>query len=112
MRTLLASLCLGACLLTGGAASAAGGPSVSIVDNAYLRGVERPVVHVRVGTTVTWRWHSQESHSVTVRSGPEHFASSIRNRGTYAHRFARAGKYRLVCVLHAPGMTMTVIVRR
>ncbi len=112
MRAGLATFAMGVCLLAGSAASAAGGPSVSIVDNAFLRGVERPVLHVRVGTTVTWRWHSQESHSVMVHSGPEHFASSIRNRGTYVHRFMHAGSYRVVCALHAPGMKMTVVVRR
>jgi plastocyanin len=47
-----------------------------------------------------------------VRSGPARFASPIRNRGRYAHRFTRPGTYRLVCALHAPGMKMTVVVRR
>lgn len=91
-----------------------GGPgaSVSIVDNAFVRGTQRPVVHVRKGSTVTWRWRSQQSHSVMVRSGPARFASPIRNRGSYAHRFTRAGTYRLVCSLHAPGMKMTVVVGR
>ena len=89
-----------------------GGASVSIVDNAFVRGVQRPVVHVRQGSTVTWRWRSQQSHSVMVRSGPARFASPIRNRGSYAHRFTRPGTYRLVCALHAPGMKMTVVVRR
>lgn len=89
-----------------------GGPTVSIVDNAFVRGVQRPVVHVRQGSTVTWRWRSQQSHSVMVRSGPARFASPIRNRGSYAHHFTRAGTYRLVCALHAPGMKMTVVVGR
>ena len=92
--------------------SSGGGPSVSIVDNAFVRGVQRPVVRVHTGTTVTWRWRSQQSHSVTVRSGPARFASPIRNRGVYTHRFTRPGTYRLVCALHAPGMKMTVVVRR
>ena len=98
-------------LLAAGAAGAAGGPTVSIIDNAFLRGVQRPVVHVRTGTTVTWRWRSKQSHSVMVRSGPQRFASTIRNRGVFAHRFTRPGTYRLVCALHAPGMRMTVVVR-
>ena len=90
----------------------ASGPTVSIIDNAFLRDVQRPVLHVRAGTRVTWRWRSQQSHSVMVRSGPQRFASTIRNRGSYVHRFTGAGTYRIVCALHAPGMQMTVVVRR
>jgi plastocyanin len=90
----------------------AAGPTVAIVDNAFQRGAQRPVVAIRLGTTVTWRWRSQQSHNVQVRTGPARFASPIRNHGTYAHRFTRAGTYRLECSLHAPGMRMTVRVRR
>ena len=95
-----------------GAGGGVGGVGISIVDNAFVRGTQRPVVHVRKNATVTWRWRSQQSHSVMVRSGPARFASPIRNRGSYAHRFTRAGTYRLVCSLHAPGMRMTVVVGR
>ena len=85
-----------------------GGPTVRIIDNAFLRDRQRPVVRIDAGTTVTWRWASRQSHSVLLRSGPERFASPIRNRGTFAHRFAHPGTYRIVCSLHAPGMRMTV----
>ena len=85
---------------------------MSIVDNAFVRGVQRPACACARARTVTWRWRSQQSHSVMVRSGPARFASPIRNRGSYAHRFTRAGTYRLVCALHAPGMKMTVVVGR
>jgi plastocyanin len=84
------------------------GPTVRIIDNAFVRDRQRPVVRIDTGTTVTWRWASRQSHSVLVRSGPARFSSAIRNRGTFAHRFARAGTYRIVCSLHAPGMRMTV----
>lgn len=90
------------------AALGAGGPTVKVIDNAFLRDRQRPVVRIDAGTTVTWRWVSRQSHSVLLRSGPERFSSPIRNRGTFAHRFARAGTYRIVCSLHAPGMRMTV----
>ena len=89
-------------------AAAHRGPTVKIIDNAFVRERQRPVVRIHAGTTVTWRWTSRQSHSVLVRSGPERFSSPIRNRGTFAHRFARAGTYRIVCSLHAPGMRMTV----
>ncbi|MEP6952494.1 MAG: plastocyanin/azurin family copper-binding protein [Solirubrobacteraceae bacterium] len=101
-----------ASLLLGSSGGGVGGVGVSIVDNAFVRGAQRPVVRVHTGTAVTWRWRSKQSHSVMVRSGPARFASPIRNHGTYVHRFTRPGTYRLVCSLHAPGMRMTVVVRR
>jgi plastocyanin len=88
-----------------------GGATVSIIDNAFQRGVQRPVVRVRTGATVRWRWTSRQSHGVLVREGPERFAGAIRNHGSFAHRFSRPGTYRIVCPLHAPGMRMTVLVR-
>ena len=86
-------------------------PRISIVDNAFIRGREGPTLTVRPGTVVTWRWRSQSSHNVTVRSGPAHFRSPTRSRGVFARRLTRAGTYRIVCTLHSPGMGMTVVVR-
>ena len=86
------------------------GPNVFIVDNAFVRDVQRPVVRIAAGRTVTWHWRSRQSHSVSVRSGPERFATATRNRGSFTHRFRRAETYRIECSLHAPGMKMTVVV--
>jgi Tol biopolymer transport system component len=86
-------------------------PRISIVDNAFMRGREGPRLTVRPGTVVTWRWRSQSSHNVTVRSGPARFRSATRSRGVFARRLTRAGTYRIVCTLHSPGMGMTVVVR-
>ena len=92
-------------------AGAAGGPRVLVQDNAFLRVVQRPRVEIRSGTTVTWTWRSQQSHGVTG-AGPERFSTPVRSRGSFRHRFTSAGTYRVVCPLHAPGMKMTVVVRR
>jgi plastocyanin len=89
----------------------AAAPVVSIVDNAFVRGGERPTLTIRPGTTVTWRWRSQSSHNVTVRSGPERFRAATRSHGVLRRRFSQPGIYRLVCTLHSPGMGMTVVVR-
>jgi Tol biopolymer transport system component len=86
-------------------------PRISILDNAFVRGREAPRFIVRPGTIVTWRWRSQSSHNVTVRSGPQRFRSPTRSRGVFARRLTRAGTYRIVCTLHSPGMGMTVVVR-
>jgi Tol biopolymer transport system component/plastocyanin len=89
----------------------ASAPVVSILDNAFVRGGEHPRVTIRPGTVVTWRWRSQSSHNISVRSGPERFGAPTRSRGAFVHRLARVGTYRIVCTLHSPGMGMTVVVR-
>ena len=81
-----------------------------VVDNAFVHGGERPTVTIAPGTQLTWRWRSRESHSLTVRAGPERFSAGTQNRAAYSHRFTKPGAYRLVCALHAPGMRMTVVV--
>ena len=97
-------------LVPGVAAGGGGGANVYIVDNAFVRVVQRPTVRIKPGDTVTWRWRSRQSHSVGVRSGPERFATRTRNSGTFTHRFRRTGTYRFECSLHAPGMKMMVVV--
>jgi plastocyanin len=113
---LVAAACVPALALAGlgcGSSKPAGetGATVSVLDNAFHRRVDRPVVRLTVGQRVMWRWRSRQSHGVAVRSGPERFAGTIRNRGSYTHRFARPGTYRIECPLHAPGMRMMVVVR-
>jgi dipeptidyl aminopeptidase/acylaminoacyl peptidase len=83
---------------------------VAITDNAFFAGGDRPTVRLGVGQQLTWSWQARQSHSVTVRSGPEHFATAARNGSRFTHRFEHAGTYQLVCALHAPGMRMTVVV--
>ncbi len=85
--------------------------AIAITDNAFQRaGHDRPTLHVRTGTAVRWAWRGQESHQLSVRSGPERFGSRTQTRGAFTHTFTRAGTYRLECSLHAPGMRMTVVV--
>lgn len=84
--------------------------TILITDNAFVDDGERPVVHVPQGAQVRWVWRSRQSHSVQVVDGPARFASGVRNRGSYHHRFTIPGTYDLVCSLHAPGMKATVIV--
>lgn len=106
----LAAAALGVTALS--AASPPTRATVLVTDNAFSRGGhDRPVVRVRRGGVVRWRWASQESHQVTVRSGPARFRSATQAHGSFAHRFTRRGTYRLVCSIHAPGMRMTVVVR-
>ena len=84
---------------------------VSIFDNAFHLGRERPAVRLRAGGELTWRWRAQQSHQVTLRSGPEPLTSPTKTSGTYAVQLDRPGRYTFVCSIHAPGMRMSAIVR-
>ena len=67
---------------------AARSSTVSIFDNAFHAGQDRPAIRLQAGGTLTWRWVSQQSHQVTLRSGPAaaHLADEDRRR---VHREAR-----------------------
>jgi len=86
-------------------------PTVLVTDNAFVRDVDRPTVTINKGDSVTWRWTAQQSHGVSVRSGPVRFTIPVRTDGRVTRSFSKAGTYRLVCPLHAPGMKMTVVVK-
>ncbi|MCW3040119.1 MAG: hypothetical protein JWM31_2024 [Solirubrobacterales bacterium] len=93
-------------------AVADGPDTVAVTDNAFVDGIQRPTLHVKAGTLITWRWRSRQSHSVQLRDGPASaaFASKVRQDGSFRHRFRAPGTYELVCSLHAPGMRMQVVV--
>jgi plastocyanin len=84
--------------------------SVSIFDNAFYRGGDRPTVRLRAGGVLTWRFASQQSHQVTVRSGPALVRSPPQAAGAWSARLKRPGTYEFVCAIHAPGMRMTAVV--
>lgn len=118
MRSAALAICtavlLAAVAIPSSSGGASGEPTVNVIDNAFTRGgTERPAVRIARGHRVMWRWASQQSHGISVRSGPDRsFRVAPRTRGRIWHRFSRAGTYRMECPLHAPGMKMTVVVRR
>jgi Tol biopolymer transport system component/plastocyanin len=81
--------------------------TVLVSDNAFLA-AQGGAVHARVGDLLRWRWQTTSSHNVTVIRGPERFAATTRNHGTFTHRVTRPGTYTIVCTLHEPGMTYTL----
>jgi plastocyanin len=67
------------------------------------------VLTVRVGTTVTWTNHDEETHTVTSATGA--FASAgLGHEEGFSQIFTRPGRYEYFCALH-PHMKATVIVR-
>ena len=88
-----------------------GSAAVSIFDNAFHLGRDRPAVRLRAGGELTWRWRAQQSHQVTLRSGPEPLGSPTKTGGSFAVTLDKPGTYTFVCSIHAPGMRMSAIVR-
>jgi plastocyanin len=104
---LVLTFTLAACQ-AGSAASPADTPpvrGVTTVDAKDLKFLP-PAIEVPPGTEVTWRFvDGSVSHNVKG----DGFASETRSRGTFSHRFERAGDYRYRCDLHA-GMEGRVVV--
>jgi len=92
----------------GSAASPADTPpvrGVTTVDAKDLKFLP-PAIEVPPGTEVTWRF---VDGSVPHNVKGDGFASETQSRGTFSHRFERAGDYRYTCDLHA-GMDGRVVV--
>jgi plastocyanin len=92
------------------------GPDAHPADTPPVRGVttvdakdlkfQPPAIEVTPGTEVTWRFvDGAVPHNVKGQG----FSSPTQSRGTWSHRFTRAGEYRYHCDLHA-GMEGRVVV--
>jgi plastocyanin len=92
------------------------GPDASPADSPPVRGVTTveaknlkflpPAIEVKPGKEVTWRF---ADGAVPHNVKGDGFASGNQERGTFSHRFAKAGEYRYRCTLHA-GMEGRVVV--
>jgi plastocyanin len=103
MKTFLASLTATTILAAVAAPSLAAGKTVKVGDDFF----RARTVRVAPGATVTWKWVGGDGHNVVGKG----FRSSVRNRGTFKHRFTKRGTFGYVCTLHAEdGMRGTVIV--
>jgi plastocyanin len=97
--------------LAGASEALAGGRSVKVGDNWFVRPGPAPTITVAKGTRVTWRWTGRELHNVSVVSGPTRFASDFQTDGTFAKRLRRRGTYALRCDVHRKKMRMRIVVK-
>jgi plastocyanin len=84
-------------------------PDVQIIDNAFSPGTLR----VKTGTTVSWKWAGQNTHSVVGTFDGQDYNSGDHTRAdgfTATHQFTTAGTYEYVCGFHGGSMRGTVIV--
>jgi plastocyanin len=103
------ALALAACSSGSGSGGGASATPVSGVTEVSMHNLkfQPPAIEVPVGTTVTWRF---TDGSVPHNVKGEGFSSPTQARGTFTHRFDRAGTFAYRCTLHA-GMTGQVVVK-
>jgi plastocyanin len=103
-------------VLTFTLAACSSGPKANPANAQPVRGVttveakdlkfQPPAIEVPAGTEVTWRFaDGSVPHNVTG----DGFASKNQSRGSFSHKFTKAGEYRYRCTLHA-GMDGRVVV--
>jgi plastocyanin len=87
------------------AETATDGPEIDIQQFQY----SLPALTVPVGTTVTWKNHDVEPHTVTSRQRA--FGSAgLETDDVFAFRFETPGTYEYFCALH-PFMTAQITVQ-
>ena len=99
--------------------STAGGPKVSIVEEASEMGdqaYDPNPVKVKSGDTVTWTNNDSQIHTVTSGTdssdqnmGKEFDSSMLSQNQTFSHKFITAGEFPYFCQLH-PTMVGKVVV--
>src|SRR3954447_13277173 len=65
---------------------------------------------VTKGTTVVWKWHTDDQHTVTEvhnRWG----ATTPKTKGTVKHKFKKRGKFTVYCVVHPTIMRQKIVVK-
>jgi plastocyanin len=110
MRKVLASALLaglvGTLLVAGPALSKT--KSVEVDDDYFVHEGAPRTVTVHKGDKVEWEWEGSNPHNVTVKKGPVKFHSKDKTSGTFVKKMRKAGTYKIVCTIHAPGMRMTL----
>jgi len=93
-------------VLSGGLAvsALAATKTVSVKDDVFAP----KSITVKKGTTIKWVWRGDEPHNVKVTSGPAKFHSVTQTKGSYSKKLTKKGTYKLVCTIHAPGMSMKI----
>jgi plastocyanin len=81
--------------------------SVQVKDNVFVA----KKITVKKGTTVKWVWKGKAPHNVKVTKGPAKFGSKTQVKGTFSKKLTKAGRYTIICTIHAPAMKMTITVK-
>lgn len=83
-------------------------PTVAVKDDFFAP----KTLTIKRGQSVRFVWRGKSMHNIIAsKSGRRVWSIGTQTKGTATKRFATAGRYSLLCSIHAPGMKMTVIVR-
>jgi plastocyanin len=106
LRKLLPLVALIAAVLAGPATAAAPKPTTATLkDDYFVKGK----LTVKKGTTVVWKWKTDDEHTVTDLNG--RFGSKQTSHGTFKHRFKKKGTFTVYCLVHPEEMRQKVIVK-
>ena len=94
-------------LLVPAGGGAASGTTIKLDDNFFAPDKKT----VSAGTTVRFKWVGDNDHNVVKSSGPGRAFSSETTDETgvnYTKKFKKAGKYKILCTIHADEMKLTL----
>jgi plastocyanin len=92
-------------LLAFAAPAAAATKTATLKDDYFVKGK----LTVKKGTTVVWKWKTDDEHTVTDLNG--RFGSKQTSHGTFKHRFKKKGTFTVYCLVHPEEMRQKVIVK-
>ncbi len=83
-------------------------PTVALKDDFFAP----KTLTIKRGQSVRFVWRGKSLHNIIAsKSGRRVWSIGTQVKGSATKRFATAGRYSLLCSIHAPGMKMTVVVR-
>jgi plastocyanin len=80
--------------------------TASLKDDFFAKGK----LTVTKGTTVVWKWHTDDEHTVTEIHG-RWGSTKETTKGTVKHKFKKRGKFTVYCLIHPTIMRQKVIVK-
>jgi plastocyanin len=106
VRRLLIPISLIGALACAGVAAAGSSRVAGVYDDYFAQ----PKLTVAKGTTVVWKWRAtNDPHTVT--DVKKRFGSKQVKKGSFSHRFAKAGTYTVYCKVHPTVMRQKIVVR-
>jgi plastocyanin len=79
--------------------------TTTLQDDFFTRGK----LTIKKGTTVNWKWNTEDDHTVTEINGK--FSSKDTRKGNYKHRFTKKGTFTVYCLVHPEEMRQKVVVK-
>jgi plastocyanin len=89
-----------------GPAAAGTTKTTSLKDDFFVKGK----LTVTKGTTVVWKWHTDDEHTVTEVHG-RWGSTNPKTKGTVKHKFTKRGKFTVYCVVHPTIMRQKIVVK-